>query len=66
MQMPVNNEKFPDFPYRASEVVRFIQSKELFTCMLSNGRVIHFCPGDVASFRRWLVGNGVKDISEVS
>lgn len=62
----MNDEIFPDFPYRAVEVVRFIQSKELFTCMLRNGRVIHFCPGDVELFRCWLVENGVKDISEAS
>jgi hypothetical protein len=66
IQVPVNNDIFPDFPYRAIEVVRFIQSKELFTCMLSNGRVVHFCPDDVALFRRWLIENGVKDISELS
>ncbi|MBO9616955.1 MAG: hypothetical protein J7619_29990 [Dyadobacter sp.] len=60
--MPVNKELFPDFPYRAIEVVRFIQSKELFTCMLRNGRVIHFCPGDAALFRSWLLENGVKAV----
>lgn len=61
----MDKERYPDFPYHAIEVVRFIQSKELFTCMLRNDRVIHFCPDDVESFRVWLVENGVKDISEI-
>ncbi|WP_090148606.1 hypothetical protein [Dyadobacter soli] len=59
----MNNEVFPDFPYRATEVVRFIQANELFTCMLTNGRVIHFCPADTEAFRIWLSEHGVKDVT---
>lgn len=60
----MSQEIFPDFPYRAIEVVRFIQSKELFTCMLRNGRVIHFCPEDVELFKLWLSENGIRDAGE--
>jgi hypothetical protein len=58
----VDKDRFPEFPYSATEVVRYIQANELFSCLLSNGRVVHFCPNDVKAFKTWLAENGIEDV----
>ncbi|GGH20210.1 hypothetical protein GCM10007423_00480 [Dyadobacter endophyticus] len=60
----MDKDTFPDFAYRGREVVRFIQAGELFTCMLENGRVIHFCPKDAEAFKSWLEANGSRNAGD--
>lgn len=60
----MDKDAFPKFEYRGREVVRFIQAGELFTCMLRNGRVVHFCPEDIEAFKSWLEFNGSQNASQ--
>ena len=58
----MEKDTFPDFPYPATQVVRFIQSNDLFSCLLDNGHVIHFTAHDAQLFKAWLLAHNVVDV----
>lgn len=49
------------FSYKADEVRSFILSVDTFILTLNNGRIVHYCPSNIAAFWRWLLDNNIQD-----
>jgi len=60
--MPKIPDTYPNFEYKASELNKFIATKEMITILLKSGEIIHYFPENTASFLRWLSDHRIKDI----
>jgi len=50
-----------NFSYTADELQSYLLSVDTFIVTLKNGRVVQYSPPSIASFRRWLIDNNVRD-----
>lgn len=56
------SNRYPDFPYAANELVKFIATAEVTSIMLKNGEIVHYSPQNTELFTGWLRGNKVIDL----
>jgi hypothetical protein len=50
-----------NFIYKAEELKYFLQSVDTFILALKSGKMVHYTPNNVASFRRWLFEHQIID-----
>lgn len=51
---------YPGLSYPPDQIVKFKESVDFFSLLLTNEEVIHFSPEQPDNFRAWLLENGVK------
>jgi hypothetical protein len=56
------NYFFPGFDFCIVQLRKFIQAYEVFTIMLTDGRIVHYQPQNVTDFRNWLLQHDVEDL----
>lgn len=49
------------FAYPAHKIKRYISNLELFTLLLTDGKIVHYIAADAEAFKRWLVSNKIPD-----
>jgi hypothetical protein len=57
---------YPGFDESLASIKKFKSSGDLFTIMLTDGRIIHYTAKDVISFKKWLIDKGIEDIGKTS
>jgi len=55
---------YPGFDFVPSDLSKFIQAGNLFTIMLTDGRIIHFEPEDGSAFLYWLQYFDIEDLGK--
>jgi hypothetical protein len=55
---------YPGFDESLASIKKFKSSGDLFSIMLTDGRIIHHTAKDVVSFKKWLLDNGIEDIGK--
>ncbi|HEY0667299.1 MAG TPA: hypothetical protein VGD22_03925 [Sphingobacteriaceae bacterium] len=62
----LTTSKFSGFDFEIDQISKFLSVLDFFTIMLKDGRIVHFTPSCVDSFRNWLVDNNITDIGKES
>lgn len=52
------------FEYPAHKIKRYISNLELFTLLLTDGRIVHYIAPDEDLFKSWLARNHIPDVRE--
>lgn len=52
------------FEYPAYKIKRYISNLELFTLLLTDGRIVHHIAPDETLFKNWLISNNIPDVRE--
>lgn len=56
------NYFFPGFEYCVVQIKKYIHAYEVFTILLSDGRIVHYQPQNVTDFRNWLLQHQIEDL----
>jgi hypothetical protein len=57
---------YPGFDKSLASIKKFKSSGDLFSIMLTDGRIIHHTAKDELSFKKWLLDNGIEDIGKTT
>jgi hypothetical protein len=56
------NYFFPGFDFCIVQLRKYIHAYEVFTILLTDGRIVHHQPQNVTEFRNWLSQHQVEDL----
>ncbi|MCE6989386.1 hypothetical protein [Dyadobacter sp. CY323] len=59
------NYYFPGFEFCVVQLRRYIHAYQVFTILLTDGRIVHYQPQNVAEFHNWLLQHQIEDLRTI-